>query len=85
MPTSPSIVPNNDDRDVYLVLDDLGGRLGCAWRETDAHNTDLERSFAICSMGSIPTRSASLVLIRPKAGRRMYRRMLPANFACDAT
>ncbi len=36
---SPSIVPGID-RDVYLVLDDFG--LGCAWRETNVEDTDLE-------------------------------------------
>jgi hypothetical protein len=35
MRRSPSIVPDADDRDVYLVLDDLGDRLGRAWREAD--------------------------------------------------
>jgi hypothetical protein len=34
MPYSPSIVPQDTNRDVYLVLDDFG-RLGRAWRETD--------------------------------------------------
>jgi hypothetical protein len=29
------------DRDVYLVLDDFG-RMGCAWRETNLEDTDLE-------------------------------------------
>jgi len=38
---SPSIVPGVD-RDVYLVLDDFGGRSGRAWRETDVEDTDLE-------------------------------------------
>jgi hypothetical protein len=28
-------------RDVYLVLDDFG-RMGCAWRETNVADTDLE-------------------------------------------
>jgi hypothetical protein len=37
---TPSIVPNGDDQNVYLVLDDLGrSRI---WRETDADATDLE-------------------------------------------
>jgi len=36
----PSIVPEAADRDVYLVLDDFGGPLGRAWRETDENNTD---------------------------------------------
>lgn len=36
MRRSPSIAPTlPDDVDVYLVLDDFGGRLGRAWRETD--------------------------------------------------
>jgi hypothetical protein len=36
----PSISPAlPDDRDVYLVLDDFGGRLGRAWRETDEGST----------------------------------------------
>jgi hypothetical protein len=32
--SSPSVVPEDANRDVYLVLDDFG-RLGRAWRETD--------------------------------------------------
>ena len=40
MRASPSIVPGID-RDVYLVLDDFG-RMGCAWRETNVEDTDLE-------------------------------------------
>src|SRR4051812_22560256 len=41
MRRSPSIVPREDDQDIYLVLDDFG-RLGQAWRETDPENTDRE-------------------------------------------
>jgi hypothetical protein len=37
----PSIVPNGDDQNVYLVMDDLG-RHGRVWRETDAETTELE-------------------------------------------
>jgi hypothetical protein len=36
-----SIVPNGHDQTVYLVLDDFG-RLGRAYRETDAERADLE-------------------------------------------
>lgn len=40
---SPSIVPADRlDRDIYLVLDDFGARAGCAWRETDEAEADLE-------------------------------------------
>ena len=42
MRTSPSIVPRDDDQDTYLVMDDFGGRLGLAWRETDPDSTDFE-------------------------------------------
>ena len=42
MRTSPSIVPLDDDQDVYLVLDDFGGQLGLAWRETDPSDAKLE-------------------------------------------
>ena len=39
---TPSIVPrDDDDHNVYLVLDDFGGH-GRAWRETDVEATDLE-------------------------------------------
>jgi hypothetical protein len=38
---TPSIVPNEDDQNVYLVVDDFG-RSGRAWREGDVENTDLE-------------------------------------------
>jgi hypothetical protein len=39
---TPSIVPNEDDHLVYLVMDDLGGRLGPVWRETDDRTAELE-------------------------------------------
>jgi hypothetical protein len=42
MRQSPSIVPQSDDREVYLVLDDFGGKLGRAWPETDEDCTDRE-------------------------------------------
>jgi len=32
--------------DVYLVLDDFGGRIGSAWRETDAEAARLETVIA---------------------------------------
>lgn len=43
MRTSPSIAPHHGaDQDTYLVLDDFGGRLGRAWRETNEDQTDRE-------------------------------------------
>ena len=38
---TPSIVPNGDDQDVYLVIDDFG-RNGRVYREADVETTDLE-------------------------------------------
>jgi hypothetical protein len=38
---TPSIVPNGDDQNVYIVVDDFGG-LGRAYRETDVERVDLE-------------------------------------------
>jgi uncharacterized membrane protein len=38
---TPSIVPNGDDQNVYIVVDDFG-RQGRAFRETDVERTDLE-------------------------------------------
>ena len=43
MRSSPSIVPADRlDRDIYLVREDFGARAGCAWRETDEADPDLE-------------------------------------------
>ena len=38
---SPSVVPQGD-HDVYLVLDDFGGRIGQTWRETGVEDANLE-------------------------------------------
>jgi hypothetical protein len=38
---TPSIVPNGDDQNVYMVADDLG-RTGQIWPEADMEATDLE-------------------------------------------
>jgi hypothetical protein len=43
---SPSIVSPGNDQDVYLVLDDFGGRLRQSWRETDVEATRLETVLA---------------------------------------
>ena len=40
MRPSPSIIPGID-QDIHLVLDDFGA-LGCAWRETNVQDTELE-------------------------------------------
>jgi hypothetical protein len=42
---TPSIVPNGDDQNVYIVLDDFG-RLGRSYRETDPERADLETTIS---------------------------------------
>jgi hypothetical protein len=42
MHRSPSIIPDPDGREIYMVLDDFGGRLGRAWPEVDEDRTDRE-------------------------------------------
>jgi hypothetical protein len=52
MRSSPSIVPADRlDRDVYLVLEDFGARAGCAWREADEAQTDLETVIRLILSG----------------------------------
>ncbi len=41
MRRSPPIVPREENRDIYLVMDDFG-RWGRAWCETDEEGTDRE-------------------------------------------
>jgi hypothetical protein len=38
-------VPNGDNQNVYLVLDDFG-RIGLAWREADVEKTDMDTVIA---------------------------------------
>ena len=42
---TPSIVPNGEDQDVYLVVDDFG-RNGRCYREADVEDTGLETVIA---------------------------------------
>jgi hypothetical protein len=42
---TPSIVPRDDDFNVYIVLDDLG-HTGRIWPEADAEKTDLDAVVA---------------------------------------
>jgi hypothetical protein len=42
MARAPSIVPDDSDREVYLLLDDFGSQLGQSWREADEADTELE-------------------------------------------
>ena len=66
MRSSPSIVPADRlDRDIYLVLEDFGARAGCAWRETDEADTDLDIILQNLLSGqyAYPVRIASFNLV----------------------
>jgi hypothetical protein len=39
---TPSIVPNGNDQNVYLVVDCDGSGRRCVWREADVEETDLD-------------------------------------------
>lgn len=79
MRISPSIVPLDDDQDVYLVLDDFGRQLGLAWRETDPSDAKLETVITDLMEGSTKTRSASSPSTPPNAGRKTSPRTWPAR------
>jgi len=57
MPRSPSIVPEDTNRDVYPVLDDFG-HLDSAWRETDEAGAN-RATLGTCSMSNMKIRSGS--------------------------
>jgi hypothetical protein len=84
MRTSPSIVPRDDDQDIYLVMDDFGGRLGLAWRETDPDSTDFEIVIRDLLDGQYSNPVRVVGLLR-KAGRGTFPKTSPMNSAADAT
>lgn len=72
MRSSPSVVPADRlDRDIYLVLEDFGARAGCAWRETDETDTDLEIILQNLLSASTPIRFESYPSIPSRGGRGM--------------
>jgi hypothetical protein len=80
MSHAPSIVPEDPDREVYLVLDDFGGRLGSAWRETEPADTELEHLIENLLAGqySNPLRRPSTP---PRAGHAMLPKRSPVSSA----
>jgi hypothetical protein len=68
---TPSIVPNDDDKNVYLVVDDFG-RNSRAYREAGVETTDLE-TVSVDLLASIDARPGSPPSTPPRNGRRMYR------------
>ena len=73
------IVPRDDDQDIYLVMDDFGGRLGLAWRETDPDSTDFEIVIRDLLDGQYSNVSVWLDSIPRKAGRGTFPKISPMN------
>ncbi|MET4721171.1 hypothetical protein ABIF63_005277 [Bradyrhizobium japonicum] len=74
MRSSPSIVSADPlDRDIYLVLEDFGACAGCAWRETDDADTDLETILQNLLSGqyAYPVRIVSSIPLRAGRGMRL--------------
>ncbi|AHY50539.1 hypothetical protein BJS_03387 [Bradyrhizobium japonicum SEMIA 5079] len=72
MRSAPSIVPaDRFDRDIYLVLEDFGARAGCAWRETDEAETDLETILRNLPSGQSPIQFGLCPSIPSRGGREM--------------
>ncbi|MDB5091800.1 MAG: hypothetical protein JWR09_5794 [Mucilaginibacter sp.] len=51
---TPSIVPNGNDQNVYLVVDCDGNGRRCVWREADVAETDLETVITDLIAGQYP-------------------------------
>jgi hypothetical protein len=71
---TPSIVPESDDQNVYLVLDDLG-RLGRIWPEADAEATDLETVITDLLTGQYSSPFAWSHSTLRSAGQKTFRKM----------
>jgi hypothetical protein len=76
---TPSIVPNDHDQTIYLVMDKF--KSGAVWHQTDAERSDLEGVIMGILRDSIKTRCESLVSTRQRSGQRTFRPTLRTNFA----
>ena len=85
MRTSPSIVPMDDDHDVYLVLDDFGGGFGMAWRETDPGDANFEAVIRDLLDGQYANPVRIVAFNTTRGWSRDVSRASPRNFAPAAT
>ena len=76
---TPSIVPNENDRTVYLVAEDFG-KSGRAWTEADYETTDQRPLFKACLPANTATPSVSSLSTPPKAGPKTCRKTSHTNF-----
>ena len=65
--STPSIVPDGSERDVYLVLEDFGP-LGRVWQETEERATKRETLVRDLVEGSTESLCGSLPSTPPRAG-----------------
>jgi hypothetical protein len=68
------IIANDDDQNVYLVVDDFG-RNGRAWRETDVESADLETVVLDMLEGQYKSPVRVVASTPPKNGRKTFRPM----------
>ena len=81
---TPSIVPNADDQNVYIVVDDFG-RNGRAYRETDVERADLEAVIMDMLEGQYQNPVRVVGFNPRKSGPKTYRATLPRNCASAAS
>ena len=80
-------MPNGTDQTVYIVLEDFG-RLGRAYRETDAERADLETVISDLisgQYGNPVTRFAQLHSTPPSVGPKTHRKMLRGKSCAVST
>jgi hypothetical protein len=80
---TPSIVPNGDDQNVYLVVDDFR-RSGRVYRATDVETADLETVILDLLAGEYKTPSESSPSTPSKAGRKTPPKISPKSCAAAA-
>ena len=80
---TPSIVPESNDQNVYLVLDDLG-RLGRIWPEADAEATVWKLSSPTCLPANTAARFASSHSTLRSAGQETFRNTWLRKYAVVA-
>jgi hypothetical protein len=81
---APSIIPGEDDQNVYLVVDDFG-YIGRCWRERQTSIRLIwKRLSRTCWMGSTTTLFGLSVSIPPKAGLEMFQGRSRQRYAAAA-
>jgi hypothetical protein len=80
---TPSIVPNGDNQDVYLVADDFGQH-GRAWCEADIEATDLETVTQRLLEGQYNNPGRVVSFNTAENGHKTFRKKSHTNYAAAA-